>query len=62
MANYIINENIDLEKSIESKSSKILFKINEIISDENISDFQKVDNIVELLNKHNIDTRSYHDF
>lgn len=62
MVEYIVNEKINYSALVENRAANILALIKQTISDEAISDFEKVDKIVELLNKYGIETGNCHDF
>ena len=60
--NNIEKLNIDADKILDTKSTEILRKIKEIISDDSLSDFEIVENIVVLFEENNIYCEGCHDF
>ncbi|MBQ7794375.1 MAG: hypothetical protein IJ366_07665 [Clostridia bacterium] len=55
-------EKVDVSKIAESIAVRALDDIKNVICNEELNDFEKVDEIVEILYKNNIDTGSCHDF
>lgn len=62
IANYILTNELDFKDIIDSKSAEILNAVKNIVSNEQLSDFEKIDDIVTLLNAYDIDTNNCHDF
>ena len=60
--NYIENTAIDFDALIESRSVAILKRICDVIRNEKLSDFEMVEEIVCVLEEHNISCGSCHDF
>ncbi|MBQ8526552.1 MAG: hypothetical protein IJ460_07550 [Clostridia bacterium] len=60
--NYIENTAIDFDALIESRSVAILKRICDVIRNEKLSDFEMVEEIVCILEEHNISCGSCHDF
>lgn len=53
---------IDASRIIETESFMILNEIRNIIQNQELSDFDIVENIVIIFEKHNISSGSQHDF
>lgn len=66
ISDYINNQiedfDIDADKITNTIAIKILSEIQKIIKDCNYSDFEIVEKIVCIFEKHNIDFGSCHDF
>ena len=60
--NYIENTAIDFDALIESRSVAIQKRICDVIRNEKLSDFEMVEEIVCILEEHNISCGSCHDF
>ena len=60
--NCIENTAIDFDALIESRSVAILKRICDVIRNEKLSDFEMVEEIVCILEEHNISCGSCHDF
>lgn len=53
---------VDADEIANSVAIKVLGEIQEIIKDDELDDFMKVDEIVSLLNDYKIKTGGCHDF
>lgn len=66
IADYIlfhINDfEINADEIINTVAIEVLQQIQNIIKDDETTDFEKVENIVLLFEKHNIDAMPCHDF
>ena len=55
-------EGIPLPQSVHDQAVEILIAILHVIQDNTLSDFYKVDKIVEILSMYDLDTADCHDF
>lgn len=66
IAELIINRleeiNIDADKITDSLATDIIAEIQHVLLNENLNDFEIVDEIVDIFNKNNIQTGKIHDF
>ncbi len=53
---------IDADQIVDSKAAKVLGEIKEVIHNQNLDDFEMVDEIVNIFCKYNIDIGGCHDF
>lgn len=53
---------IDVNEIIQIKALKALSEIRDIINNEHNSDFYKIEHIIHVFNKYNLDFDNYHDF
>ena len=53
---------IDANQIVDSKATKILGEIKNVIHNENLDDFEMVDEIVSIFCKYDIDIGGCHDF
>ncbi|MBQ7986689.1 MAG: hypothetical protein IJ304_05455 [Clostridia bacterium] len=53
---------IDANQIVDSKATKILGEIKAVIHNNNLDDFEMVDEIVSIFCKYNIDIGGCHDF
>ena len=54
--------NITPKKLVETKATKILGEIKEVICNDNLDDFMAIDKIVDIFSKYKIDSGCRHDF
>ncbi len=54
--------NIDASQIVDSKAIKILGEIKDVIHNENLDDFEMIDEIVSIFCKYDIDIGGCHDF
>ena len=54
--------NINPRKLIDTKATKILLEIKDVICDDTLDDFYAIDKIVDIFTKHKIDIGGRHDF
>lgn len=59
---HINDFEIDADEIVNTVAIEILQQIQDIIKDDETTDFEKVENIVLLFEKHNIDSMPCHDF
>ncbi|MGN0163354.1 MAG: hypothetical protein ACI4EA_07225 [Candidatus Ornithomonoglobus sp.] len=66
VAEFITNRlnemDIDADKIAGTAAIKVLSEIKDIIRNDSLSDFDVVERIVEIFEKHHIDAGSRHDF
>ena len=66
ISDYIINQiddfEIDSNKVTDTIAIKMLAEIQEIIKNDNYSDFEIVDKIIDIFEKNKIDFGNCHDF
>lgn len=60
--NGLLNADIDLKKTAEIKSVKILEEIKHIIGSNSDDDFMKIEKIVNVFEKYHINCGNCHDF
>ncbi len=60
--NNIEKINIDADKIVDTKSTKLLSEIKKIINNDTLTDFEMVESIVELFEKNSIYCGGCHDF
>ncbi|MDO5398819.1 MAG: hypothetical protein Q4G33_12915 [bacterium] len=56
------NLNIDADEIADSTAIEIVYKIQQVLLNEDYDDFEIVDEIVDIFYKYNLDTGSVHDF
>ena len=54
--------NISPRKLVDTKSTKILSEVKDVICDDTLDDFYAIDKIVDVFIKHKIETGGRHDF
>lgn len=54
--------NIDASQIVDSKAIKILGEVKDVLHNENLDDFEMIDEIVNIFCKYNIDIGGCHDF
>lgn len=54
--------NINQKELIDTKATKILGEIKEVICNDELDDFMAIDKIVDIFSAHNIDVGGRHDF
>ena len=59
---YIEDFEIDADKIADTTATKMLAEIQQIIKNENYSDFEMIEEIVCIFEKYNIDFGECHDF
>lgn len=59
---HLENSDIDCDKIADTTAISVLEKICAAVSDDTLSDFDVVEEIVHILNTFNIDTGERHDF
>jgi len=66
LADYIqeqlVMKNFNAKKIVDTKSTQILQEIQNILAKEELSDFEIVEEIVCIFEKHNISAGGCHDF
>ena len=54
--------NFDIAKTVDTKATQILQEIQNILANEDLSDFEIVEEIVCIFEKHKLSTGGRHDF
>ncbi len=54
--------NIDASQIVDSKAIKILGEVKDVLHNENLDDFEMIDEIINIFCKYNIDIGGCHDF
>ena len=58
----VLNEKIDYDEIVQTNSLNALEEIKMIIQNHELNDFMKIEKIVDVFIKHNIDVNGCHDF
>ena len=62
LSQHFIAQNTNPNKLIDSKATKILSEIKDVICDDTLDDFYAIDKIVDIFIKYKIDIGGRHDF
>ncbi len=62
LENHIEDFVIDEEKIVDTTATRMLAEIQEVICEENYSDFEAVEEIVRIFEKYNVNAGFRHDF
>ncbi len=62
LENYFSFYNFNIQEIAKIKSIKIINAIKEVLSNDDLSDFDAIEEIICIFEKHGIDTGNRHDF